>query len=297
MRTSDLGQAQRMMTILQTVQSRIQDQQVAVATGQKAQRFADIAGDAGALVGTRADRASTAALAAETTKTVDRLNAMDGTLSDLGDMASSLRSLLLQRLNGGSAGATPITPEIDQMLGQVTSALNLKVGDTYVFAGSRSGEPPVSVPTPPPTTLGPADYYQGDAQKLTVRSDQGQPVSYGITADEPPFADLLGALATARDAEAKGDTAGLQAALDQVSKAITGLGDMRGDLGATSQRLSGQIDRQQSTLTYLDQVISRIQDTDVPTAMTQIAADSTNLQAAYLTISQLANLSLADYLR
>ncbi len=297
MRTSDLGQAQRMMTILQTVQSRIQDQQVAVATGQKAQRYADLAGDAGLLIGTRADRASTAALAAETTKVVDRLNAMDGTLADLGDMASSFRSLLLQRLNGGSGSTTSITPEIDQMLGQVTSALNLEVGDSYVFAGSRSSAPPVSVPTPPPATLGPADYYRGDSQKLTVRSDTGQPVSYGITADEPPFADLLGALATARDAEAKGDTAGLQAALDQVSKAINGLGDMRGSLGATSQRLSGQIDRQQSTLTYLDQVISRIQDTDVPTAMTQIAADSTNLQAAYLTISQLANLSLADYLR
>ncbi len=297
MRTSDLGQAQRMMTILQTVQSRIQDQQVAVATGQKAQRYADLAGDAGLLIGTRAERASTAALATETTKVVDRLNAMDGTLADLGDMASSFRSLLLQRLNGGSAGTTPITSEIDQMLGQATSALNLEVGDSYVFAGSRSSAPPVSVPTPPPATLGPADYYQGDAQKLTVRSDAGQPVSYGITADEPPFADLLGALATARDAGAKGDTAGLQAALDQVSKAITGLGDMRGTLGATSQRLSGQLDRQQSTLTYLDQVISRIQDTDVPTAMTQIAADSTNLQAAYITISQLANLSLADYLR
>jgi flagellar hook-associated protein 3 FlgL len=297
MRTSDLGQAQRMTTILQTVQSRIQDQQVAVATGQKAQRYADIAGDAGLLVGTRALRASTAAFAAETTRIVDRLNATDGTLSELGDIASSFRSLLLQRVNGGSTGAAPITPEIDQLLGQVASALNLEVGDTFVFAGSRSSQPPVSVPAPPPATLGVTDYYQGDSQRLTLRSDQGPPIAYGVTADEPPFADLLGALATARDADSRGDTAGLQAALDQVTKAIAGLGHMRGDLGATSQRLSGQIDRQQSTLTYLDQVISRIQDTDVPTAMTQIAADSTNLQAAYITISQLANLSLADYLR
>ena len=297
MRTSDLGQSQRLTTILQATQARVRDQQVAVASGQKAQSYADIAGDAGLLVGTRAERASTAALASETGKVVDRLNAMDNSLANLGDIASSFRSLLLQRLNGSSAGATPITPEIDQMLAQVASALNLKVGDSYVFAGSRSDQPPVDLPSPPPAALSAADYYQGDAIKLAVRADQGQPVSYGVTADQPPFADLLGALATARDAEARGDSSGLQSALDQVTKAIAGLSDMRGNLGATSQRLNGQVDRQQSTLTYLDQVISRIQDTDVPTAMTQIATDTTNLQAAYLTISQLAQLSLADYLR
>ena len=48
---------------------------------------------------------------------------------------------------------------------------------------------------------------------------------------------------------------------------------------------------------YLDDVVSRIEDTDVPTAMTQLAQDQALLQASFTITGRLAGLSLADYLR
>jgi flagellin-like hook-associated protein FlgL len=48
---------------------------------------------------------------------------------------------------------------------------------------------------------------------------------------------------------------------------------------------------------YLDDIVSRIEDADVPEALTRIARDQASLEAAYLTTSRIGQLSLADYLR
>jgi flagellar hook-associated protein 3 FlgL len=78
---------------------------------------------------------------------------------------------------------------------------------------------------------------------------------------------------------------------------VSQLSALRGQVGATGERLNTITDSQQSTATYLDDIVSRIEDADVPQTMTQLAQDQANLEAAYLTTSRLSQLTLADYLR
>jgi flagellin-like hook-associated protein FlgL len=68
-------------------------------------------------------------------------------------------------------------------------------------------------------------------------------------------------------------------------------------VGATSTRLQGIAESQSSTVLYLDDIVTRIEDADVPQTLAQLAQDQAAIEAAYLTTSRLGQLSLADYLR
>ena len=70
-----------------------------------------------------------------------------------------------------------------------------------------------------------------------------------------------------------------------------------GASGAKATHLDSVLENHRSTQLYLDEIVSRIQDTDVPSALTALSADQTNLEASYLTVSRLGALSLANYLR
>ena len=45
------------------------------------------------------------------------------------------------------------------------------------------------------------------------------------------------------------------------------------------------------------EIVSRIEDTDLPTALTRLASDQASLEATDLVTGRLTSLSLADYLR
>ncbi len=62
-------------------------------------------------------------------------------------------------------------------------------------------------------------------------------------------------------------------------------------------RLEGIVDAQRGEQTYLQEVVSRIEDTDVPEALTSLARDQMLLEAAFVTISRMARLTLSEYLR
>ncbi len=296
-RIGDTAQSDRLLAALQASSSRIRTEQLQASTGKRASSFDEISGDASLLLRTREQQTLNQTYLQQNQQVVDRLNAMDGALSSLGDIANQVRTLLTQRLDASSGSAVPLGQEVDTMLSEVASQLNLRLGDRYLFAGSKLDTPPVQLPAPPASLASPSAYYKGDDVVQTVRADQNVEVPYGVTADNPAFASLIGAMDQARTADRAGDRASLQSALDRIGDAVSQLAGLRGQVGAVGERLNTITDGQQGTATYLDDIVSRIEDADVPQTMSRLAQDQANLEAAYLTTSRLSQLSLADYLR
>src|SRR5262249_42499131 len=114
---------------------------------------------------------------------------------------------------------------------------------------------------------------------------------------EGPFAQLISALGQAREAHLTADNAGLESALTDLAAAIEGIADLRGDNGAKAARLGAMTETHRSTLLYLGETIDRLETTDLPKAMSKLAEEQANLEAAYMTVSRLSSLSLADFLR
>lgn len=296
-RIGDTAQSDRLLAALQATSSRIRAEQIQAATGKRASSFDEISDDAGLLLRTREQQTLNQSYLQQNQQVVDRVNAMDGALSSLSDIATRMRTLLTQRLDATSGSDVPLGQEVDTMLSEVASQLNLRLGDRYLFAGSRLDTAPVQLPAPPASVASPSAYYKGDDVVQTVRADQNVQLPYGVTADNPAFASLIAAMDQARTADSAADQAGLQSALDKLGDAVSQLSALRGQVGATGERLNTITAGQQSAATYLGDIVSRIEDADVPQTMTQLAQDQANLEAAYLTTSRLSQLSLADYLR
>jgi flagellar hook-associated protein 3 FlgL len=296
-RIGDLAQNQRLQASLLATQGRLREGQAAAASGKAATRYDQIADAAGELMRTRDARELKSAFIDQTDRLAGRLQVMDSALAGIIDVADRARTTLVQRLDGNLGGTVRLDAEVDAMLGEIEAALNTRLDRQYVFAGSKTDTRPVTLPTTPITIADPTLYYHGDQLQLSARADSDLEVGYGVTADEPGFAQLIGALGQARAAHLANDRPGLEAAMTALGGAIDQLGDLRAGLGARTAHLESIAEGHRSSILYLDEIVSGIEDADLAEVLTRIASDQAGMEAAYTTTGRLASLSLADYLR
>ncbi len=296
-RTGDVAHSNRLTGYIQGTQGRMREAQTAIATGKRAQTYSEIGSETGILLQAREGQKRADAFAASNTTTVERLRTMDGALGNIVDVADRMRTLLVQRTDPSIGNSLPLGTEIDTMLQEIASQLNVRLADRYLFAGSRTDTAPVALPA---TINGPADLdpdliYQGDDIRLAARAAEDVEVTYGVLAED--VFEIMNVLAAAKEAHVADDKAGLLAASDALADAFSGLVDLRGELGARTARIETITETHRANAAYLAETVSRIEDTDLPTAIAQMAKDQGALEAAYLTIGRLNSLSLADYLR
>lgn len=297
-RIGDAAQSARTLAAIQAANGRLRAGQTEVATGKSAQRYDEIASDAGLLLRTKGQKALAETYVRQNEQVGDRLQAMDGAMASLGNIAERMRTLLVQRLDAATGRLVPVDREAETLLAEAAAQLNLKLDERHLFAGSRTDTPPVELPAGAPLTVAdPAAYYKGDDVTVSVRADRDVEVPYGITAADPAFANLLAGLGKAREAHLADDRGAIQAAMGMIDSALGRMAELRGEAGATSARLETIVEAQRGTAVYLGEVASRIEDADLPEALARIAQDQAGLEATYLTTSRLGQLSLADYLR
>lgn len=296
-RIGDAAQFARMMTAMGELQKRIQEAQTSVATGRAAQRFADIPGEAALGLSVGHDLRLLATRLEENGHALQRMQVADSAMAALSDLAERARGLLVQRLNDATGGSLPLDVEIDGMLAEIESRLNLHFGGRYLFAGSRTDTQPVAIPDPPPTLADASTYYSGDELRPEIRADEDTTIVYLPTASEDAFAGLIGALGAARDAHLNDDRAGLEVALHDLAQAIQDLADLRGEYGAKAARLEHLIETQQGLRTYFEEIFGEIHNADLPAVIARLAEDQASLEASYMTIARVTEMSLVDYLR
>lgn len=296
-RVGDAAQSYRVGTTLQQMQGRLRDLQTSIATGKMADRYADMPASTGILLRSQSELAQIDAFVSQNEHLLDRLQAADGSLGAIGDLAERMRSLVVNRLDAATGASVPLDTEVESALEEIQARLNLKIDGRYVFAGSRTDTAPVDLPWPPITSSDSSLYYRGDTVSTLSRVAPNAELDHSLTAAEGPFAQLISALGQAREAHLAADNAGLESALADLSAAIDGIADLRGDNGAKAARLESITESHRSTSLYLGETIDRLESTDLPTAMSRLAEEQANLEAAYMTVSRLSSLSLADFLR
>ncbi len=296
-RVGDVAQQALLTRALQTTQGRMRETQMAVASGKRARSFDRMAADVPLLLGTRFDRTLNTNRIRQNEHVIDRMQAMDGSLESLGRIAERARTLLLQRLDDGVGDSVPLDAELDSMLEEVEARLNVRLDGRYLFAGSRTDTEPVTIPDPPPVTADSTQYYNGDDVALEVQADDGVTLAYGIPASDSAFERLVGALGLARQGHLANRRADLEDALDNLTDVVDRLADLRSELGAKRDRLEAVVDVQKGDEVYLTEIVSGIEDTDLSQALSRLAQDRTTLEASYLAVTRLSQLSIADYLR
>ena len=286
------------------------------ATGKVADSYAGLGAAARVSLDLRPQVARQQTWSANIDGATARLGVAQSALAAISGVASSFYAKL-PGLNGLTPGAAAdVAAQARAALEQVAGLLNSKVGDTYVFAGQDTANPPVpdtsaaalvppllaDAPTAPfSATIGTA------VPTVEVGDGQRQPVGVlananTLAASAPPttgsyMRDIMRALATLSTAT---DGPGLQAlAADTTARlksAISAAAGEAGSLGVVQAGLATRKAQLAETQAALSAQVSGAEDVDLAATLTRVSALQNQLQASYKLISDTKGLTLAQYL-
>lgn len=304
-RTSTYSQNLSLINNITETQYKVSETTLQIASGKTAQSYSEIATRSLELKLFEQDLAMTNQYIQNVTVATTRLQTIDSYLESMSDMAIELLGQIQSALNGNNIEEVDFSKISDSFLAEIKSLLNGQQEGRYLFSGSATNIPPVDLDdvnyTPkaglPSTFTADTDYYQGNNQTQTVRIGDDNQITYGFSADEKAFEELLRGVAYIGYASTNLDDTVLEEAYKLVQSALDGLSDMRTEVGGQL----GIMDRTQRNhrdyATYIENSISSIEDVDVAEATSQLSFDQVQLQAAYIALNRITSLTLLDYVR
>lgn len=313
--------ANHQLTMGHTMESqrKVYDLQTQVSSGKVSSDYAGVGADVHRLVSLKIATARTDQYQANNEIVDQRLEAMETSVAQIYESATEFRTLLINALNANNAQEMGIDVEARNYKDEMAKLLNIEQDGRFLFAGSRTDTRPVDLtgwtppvwPLTPPLTQYTDEYYKGDQVTLSTAADTDLTVSYGITGDEDAFEYVLRAM---HYVDISGPGVGndtLETALALVNAALgttqgdgtlgvpaltRDLADLRTDIGISRRALENANTNHEDFQLYAQQGIGDIENVDPAQALAQLSADQTQLEASYMVLTRLSQLSLMNYL-
>jgi len=301
-RVSNIGQHERMVSLIMQTQERANAAELQIASGRKAQNYAGIARDAVRLVEMETTHVRVNQYISNNKLVDDRLQLMESSVGQIFSVMTRFKTLLVNALNQGNATELDLPNQASEALDQIATLLNVDLDGRHLFAGSKTNTEPVDLTALPgayvvPTSDGDsAAYYQGDSVDLSVRADDNLDLAYGVRASETGFEQAIRAL----DVVVKGaptDRTMLNHALDVVNTALDNIADVRTRIGNTRTSLTEIEKTHQDFVLFAEETIGDLENTDIPIAITRLNEAQVSLQASYMTLSRLSQITLMQFIR
>lgn len=301
-RVADIAQHTRVLGFIGSAQSRVNELQTQIGSGHKAQEYEGISRKAERLVSLEATHTRTTQYVKNNQTVERRLQTMESNVSQIFDVMTGYKTLLVDALNAQNAADLNMTVRAQEMLNQISSLLNVAEDGRYLFAGSMTNVQPVDLTGLPPTYVVPtangasSGYYQGNSQVLAVRAGDNFDVNYGVKADDLGFEQAIRAL----DVIVKGvptDPTTLNHALAVTTDALNNIANTRTQIGAVATTLSEVNRKHDEFMLFTEQTIGEIENVDIAEAVSLMNVATVTLEASFMTLSRLAQLTLINFLR
>lgn len=191
--------------------------------------------------------------------------------------------------------------EIDALISFAVGLGNTKIGDDYIFGGTRGAEAPLQVPvnpTDPFTRLTDASSNPvNPSGSIPLEIREGHTVTPNHNATEVFLSsNVLQSLRDLSTALGNNDVTGINNATTALRGANDNVQTFIGTQGARSNEFSATkagLDQQETGLTVVQ---SNLRDIEVEKAMVELAGRTTGYQAAMTATAKVLGLSLANYL-
>ncbi len=301
-RVADIAQHARVLDFIGSSQSRVNELQTQIGSGYKSLEFVGISREAERLVPLEATHTRTTQYVKNNESVERRLQTMETNISQIFDVMSGYKTLLVNALNAQNSADLNMTVRAQEMLNQISSLLNVAEDGRFLFAGTMTNVQPVDLTSLPPTYVIPtangasSAYYQGNSQVLSVRAGDNFDVTYGITADALGFEQAIRAL----DVVVKGvptDPATLNHALAIASDALNNVANIRTQIAAVATTLDEVNTKHDEFMLFTEQTIGEIENVDIAEAISLMNVATVTLEASFMVLSRLSQLSLLNFLR
>ncbi len=300
MRISTAGMNTQMISQAMRVQSTYAEALTQQASGNKSESLSGLNGQAGAAISLKADIETSEHLATQAENAASKLEEAYSTVGTIADIVEKMRVAISSGLDGTVSDASTVQSAAAGYLEDVVDLLNTKYADSYLFSGTSAQTKPVDLTDTdydPTTGSADTDYYQGSDTLAAVMVDSGSGKSYGVTADEAAFEQVLRALSMLEAMTTDpADTATMQSAFDLLGTATTGLGEIQETLSNQTDALNTIVDGQTEFQIYANEALESLTQIDVAEASAKVAQQEVLLQASFATLSSLKSISVLDYL-
>lgn len=236
---------------------------------------------------------------------------------DLGLSRASAEELVLNQLTDGLGRAIElgvaqasgtanaqtrliVKTEVDQLINYAVGLGNTKLGDDYLFGGTRAGEKPFRMPPTPADgfsalTVGVTPVDPSGAISLEINDGVFTTPSHNGT-EVFLTTDALEALRALSTALGINDVAGIQVATDRLTVASSQVQNVLGAQGARINELENARTNLDGMEFNLKAFRADLRDTEVDKAIAELIGKQTLYQAAMSATSRILGLSLANYL-
>ncbi len=221
-----------------------------------------------------------------------RLDTEDGVLGQLGNALTRARQLGLSQVGSTANDQTRnvTKAEIDQILAQVSSLGNTKLGDAFLFGGVRSNVRPFPVGGPDLANPPVGDrQVEGAVGELFSANHSGQEVFI-----DSGVLESLQQLSVALGNNSSEDTA---VATEQVEAAFNKIQILVGEVGARTNRIESGKENLSALDVNLRTFRSDLQDVELEEAITDLISRQVSYEAALAANGRILNLTLTNYLR
>ncbi|CAN5262695.1 flagellin [soil metagenome] len=300
MRVATFAISQQMIAAALKTQSTMADQQMQEASGVVSSDFGGLGSSTQQVLNLQVSVTRAQSYIDAATQADSKIQVMYSAVNSIADLTTQFRTLLTAASNAASTDAASVTQSAQDMLATMASLLNTKYNGSYLFGGSRTEQAPVDVSastyaaaTSPSTAA--TSYYQGDSAAASVRVSDSQTVSYGVTADNTAFEQIMRAMnLVANNSPLSTDT--LNEALDLASSSISALGVVQTKISNASASIEKASASQTEYQSYAQTLGSDLTSVDVAAVTASLATYQAQLTASYSAISKVQSLNLASYL-
>ncbi len=285
--TSPLLQLNRVHDAIGDVRARLDSAQTAASTGLRVTRPSDAPGVWSRVLSLQSSLDASVLHGTNAAQTLPLLDTADAAMSTALETLVRAGELAVQGASEAlSDDQLPlIADEVDALISSLVSVGNTKFGDRYLFGGTASGVQPFDA----------AGTYVGNSTSPTVRVSESVWIDTGFDGSSA-FGAAIAALMDLSAALRTGDQSLVQAEIDNVQGADTGIIALQGKIGVAWNQADDATVAGESARLFLQAQIDGLIGTDPTEALTELTA----AQAAYETVlavsAQVFEKSLFDFL-
>ena len=300
MRIATFAQSEQMITSALRVQSVMANEQVQESSGLKSQDFGGYGSDAGRVINlqvsvTRSQSYIDAAKLAD-----NKVQVMYSAVGTMTDIITQLRTQLGAATTGSSTASASVVNYAQQALSQMQGLLDTQYNGEYVFSGASTDTAPVDLTSfgtgAGSLTTADTSYYKGDSEIASVRVSDNQSISYGVTADNSAFEQVMRVLKFVGNSTSL-SSSDISQALDLASSALDATSTVQAKLSTAAAQIESASASQSDYQNFAQTLSTDLTSVDVAAVTAQLSTYQAQLTASYSAISKIQSLNLASYLR
>ena len=299
-RVATFALSDQMVTGALRTEATMANLQAQEASGLKSQFLADYGADTQQIVNLQVSVTRSQSFVDASTLADNKVQVMYSAVGTMTDLITTLRTQLSAASTGSSTATASAISSAQQMLQQMASLMNSQYNGEFVFGGARTSTAPADLTTfatgAGSLTTPDTSYYRGDGEIASVRVAADQTVSYGVTADNPAFEQIMRVLKFVANSTTLTST-DITSALDLASNALDATATVQAKLSNSAAQMESAKSLQTEYQNFAQTLGGDLTGVDVAAVTAQLATYQSQLTASFSAISKIQGMSLATFLR